>query len=103
RAWSMIFENTGRSPITPDDFVRNLRVRVEPPWELVGVGNSVDDKRELRLDWTRIDEWTYEAKPFLFNPGDRLHEPIYATSSEDVEEYADVPEPKVTARIVNLT
>lgn len=102
RAWSMILQNTGRSPITADDFFQNLRISVEAPWELVGVGNSSDAKRDISLKWNRVDERTYEAVPFLFNPGDRLLEPIYATSSQKVEEYADVPEPKVTARIVNL-
>ena len=101
-----IFRNTGGAPIVPSDYVENLSVSVPAPWKIV----SVKDKgfSKVRLDWTRVSDTRFEAKPALLNPGDMAWAVVYLTNTKYQQPAPTTdqarPDPQVdwNARIVNL-
>lgn len=100
--WSLELRNSGKSPITAGDFFQNLRVSVKSPWQIIGIRKDKYYTGPITVAWTRRDAQSFEAAPFLFNPGDRIQQNVYLTVAGSDASEANVPEPEVTARITNL-
>ena len=101
-------KNTGKSPIIPSDFFENLRVSVKKPWTIVAIKNRFISNEPISLEWQRLTPATFEAKPFLLNPGDNIGQTVYLTNLDTSDspestriKYGDT-QIDVTARIVNL-
>lgn len=76
------FTNAGKSPILPEDFHENLRVETSKPWRIVAVENGNDFTDEVKLTWTKITDFRFEAKPTLLNPGDMASVVVYLTNTQ---------------------
>lgn len=76
------FTNAGKSPILPEDFHENLRVETSKPWRIVAIENGNDFTEEVKLTWTKISDFRFEAKPTLLNPGDMASVVVYLTNTQ---------------------
>ncbi len=101
--YSFSIENLGRNPVLPGDYVEPVRVATQEPWRLLTVESADSFPSSIKADWTKVATDTYELKPMLLNPGDRVRVLVFMTNLEKVINYKDtIAEPIWSARIVNV-
>lgn len=95
-------QNSGDSPILPEDFEEPLRVRADHPWQLVEVAIQESKPKGIRTEWSAIDDGVFELSPLLLNPGDELTITSYATLADEEADPCTVPNLNWSGRIVGV-
>ena len=100
------FVNAGTAPIVPAEYHEKLSVSVDSPWKIVAVENGTSFGKKVMLEWRRISDTRFEAKPALVNPRDKFDVSVYLTNTEFSAPYPadEAPDPAVdwSARVTNL-
>jgi len=97
--------NTGKSPITPSDFVEPLTLSTASPWRIINVANSPSNPPSgPRFVWERQSATVFRARPTLMNPGDMEWAIVYLTRDGPSPPTAsESPTVRWDGRIVNLS
>jgi hypothetical protein len=98
-----ILRNEGKAPILPADFEKPLQVHAKNGWEIVTIKNS-DAPGHVDLRWSGITARTFEAEPFLLNPGEDIWQVLYLTHDESIAPKKEKNGPPIylSVRLTNL-
>lgn len=123
-------KNNGNVPITLNDYVEPITISVKKPFRILTVEKEGSNRDSIKTVWNKIDDNNFQLKPLLLNPNDRFdvlvfisrkpeqvaqkrseskteEEPAASNESanqDDVDKQEKaIPEPKWTARIINIS
>jgi len=97
-------ENIGKKEIEAADFHKNLEVKVDEPWEIIGISTDWTKPKDVELEWNRVDDREFELGPMLINPSDYYQVLIYLTNNkfDSSADENEKPEIQWNARVKNL-
>ena len=97
-------KNVGQKEILKTDFHQNLQIKVNEPWEIIGISADYTKPKHVELEWISIDNNISELKPMLINPNDYYQASVYITNTEFDSQADEEARPKFqwSARITNL-
>lgn len=88
--------NVGKLPIVPNDIVEPISIESDPSWRIVSVVNSSpdgsssslqgrlqrDNDGPVQLEWSKVNDHIFTAKPALLNSGDNVTITAYLTKTD---------------------
>jgi len=92
-------ENTGNSPIPPNNYIEPIQISVEEPWEILSIEIGDTNPSDLHVNWIKVDSNTYQLEPLLLNSQDSVEFLVYLNRQGDFKE---LPEPSWSGRVVNV-
>jgi hypothetical protein len=81
--YSYTLRNTGKAPVTPDDYIEPITVSVEEPLRILTVEKNRSNPDSVSVSWDEIDENEFQLKPLLLNPGDSIGILVFVTESSE--------------------
>lgn len=105
--YSYSIQNTGHAAILPNDYIEPIRVVTQSPWQILTVEGADSSITGIKSEWTKVATDTFQMKPMLLNPNDRIRFLVFTTNAEKVVTYEDafstpIPDPQWSARIINI-
>ncbi|WP_298776456.1 hypothetical protein [uncultured Shewanella sp.] len=74
-------ENIGKVIIEPKDFIEAFTVTINPPYKILNV-TTIDSKSAFNAKWSKVDDFTFSAEKFLFNPTEGIYFQVYITHKD---------------------
>jgi len=98
-------ENSGSASIKPEDYLKPLRVTLDPSWVILAVESIYSRPKGIEPEWKRVSANTFEMEPILLNPSDVFNVMIWAVRSESERQNPSSakPNPTWSARILNMS
>ena len=80
RVYYYTLTNTGKTPITPNDYTEPIKISIKKPFRILTVEKSTSKPKSIVNEWSKIDDSSFQLKPLLLNPRDSFTTLVFVST-----------------------